>query len=136
MMSFVRRQGPQTERTIKYEFCYNLSPFTPFTVASRVPRLLGVESKMICISFDTVLLRGRGAFVAWTPQLDVSSCGDTEDKARQNLKTAVRLFLEEADRKGTLNEILEEAGYRNADQADGDRPRVVSTETMNVEVGV
>lgn len=91
---------------------------------------------MICISFDTVLLRERGTFVAWTPQLDVSSCGDTEDKARQNLKTAVRLFLEEAERKGTLNEILGEAGYLEADQADGDRPRIVSMETMNVELGV
>ncbi|MBI3468537.1 MAG: hypothetical protein HY000_36510 [Planctomycetes bacterium] len=90
---------------------------------------------MFCISFDTVLLRERATFVAWTPQLDVSSCGDTPDKARQNLRTAVRLFLEEAERKGTLAEILEEAGYARADQADGDRPRVVSTETMHVEVG-
>ena len=91
---------------------------------------------MISLSFDTVLIRERGTFVAWTPQLDVSSCGESPDKARQNLKTAVRLFVEEAEQKGTLTEILEEAGYMQADQPDGDRPRVVSTETMNIEVGV
>jgi len=90
---------------------------------------------MISVSFDTVLIRERGTFVAWTPQLDVSSCGDTPDTARQNLQTAVRLFLEEAERKGTLAEILDEAGYPKADQSDSDRPRVVSTETMNVKVG-
>jgi predicted RNase H-like HicB family nuclease len=91
---------------------------------------------MISLSFDTVLIRERGTFVAWTPQLDVSSCGDTPDSARQNLKVAVRLFLEEAGRKGTLAEILDEAGYPKAGQAGSDRPRVVSTETMDVEVGV
>ena len=91
---------------------------------------------MTNVTFDSVVFRERGVFVAWTPHLDVSSCGDTPDKARQNLKTAVRLFLEEAERKGTLAEILEEAGYMKAGQGDGDRPRVVSTETMNVEVGV
>jgi predicted RNase H-like HicB family nuclease len=34
--------------------------------------------------------------------LDVSSCGRTKEKAFANLKEAVRLFLEEAEKMGTL----------------------------------
>ena len=35
-------------------------------------------------------------YVAYTPQLDLSSCGGAKGKALKNLKEAVRLFLEEA----------------------------------------
>jgi hypothetical protein len=41
----------------------------------------------------------------------LSSCGGTEAKAKKNLLEATRLFLEEADRMGTLDQILEEAGF-------------------------
>ena len=44
-------------------------------------------------------------------ELDVSSCGGSEVRALRNLKEAVRLFLEEAERMGTIQQILKEAGY-------------------------
>ena len=50
-------------------------------------------------------------FVAHTPELDISSCATTKAKALTNLQTAVRLFLEEAQRKGSLQQILDEAGF-------------------------
>jgi hypothetical protein len=50
-------------------------------------------------------------YVAHAPELDVSSCGYTKAKAERNLREAVRLFLEEAEKMGTLGQILEEAGY-------------------------
>jgi predicted RNase H-like HicB family nuclease len=49
--------------------------------------------------------------VAYTPELDLSSCARTEAKASKNLQEAVRLFLEEAEKHGTLHQILEEAGF-------------------------
>jgi len=45
-------------------------------------------------------------FVAHTPELDVSSCATTEAKALANLREASRLFLEEAEKKGSLEQIL------------------------------
>jgi len=58
-----------------------------------------------------VFKEGR-VFVAHAIELDVSSCGGSEVRALRNLKEAVRLFLEEAERMGTLEQILKEAGYR------------------------
>jgi predicted RNase H-like HicB family nuclease len=63
------------------------------------------------IQFTTQIFKEGRTYVAHTPELDVSSCGGTQERALKNLKEAVRLFLEEADKMGTLNQILEEAGY-------------------------
>ena len=63
------------------------------------------------IQFTTNIFKERAQYVAYTPELDVSSCARTEQKARENLIEAVRLFLEEADKIGTLVQILQESGY-------------------------
>jgi predicted RNase H-like HicB family nuclease len=60
---------------------------------------------MIPIGFDMVVFKEGETFDAYCPELDVSSCGHSTDQARQNLKTAIRLFLEEAEKMGTLKEI-------------------------------
>ena len=63
------------------------------------------------IQFTTQIFKEGRIFVAHTRELDLSSCGGTRQKALRNLKEAVRLFLEEAEKMGTLQQILEEAGY-------------------------
>jgi len=45
-------------------------------------------------------------FVAYSPELDLASCGPTEEKARENLKVAVSIVLEEMQKKGKLTEFL------------------------------
>ena len=57
-----------------------------------------------------VFNEGR-TFVAHAVELDVASCGGTKEEAVAALRDAVRLFLEEAERMGTLSQILAEAGY-------------------------
>ena len=65
------------------------------------------------LSFTVHLFREGDRYVAHVPELDISSCGETQEKARANIKDAVRGFLEAAeDNKGILDEILEEAGYQ------------------------
>lgn len=51
-------------------------------------------------------------FVAYTPELDVTSCGFTEEKARKNLQEAITIVLEEVKKKGKLNELLEDLGFQ------------------------
>ena len=62
------------------------------------------------IEFDSLAFQEGSSFIAYCPELDVSSCGADLDEARDNLPTAVRLFLEEAGKLGTLEGILQEAG--------------------------
>lgn len=63
------------------------------------------------IDYTTEIWKEGDAYVAWSPELDVSSAGKTVDEARAHLREAVELFLEESERMGTLGEVMEEAGY-------------------------
>ena len=51
-------------------------------------------------------------FVAYTPELDLSSCGESEEKARDNLHEAAAILLEELERKGKLKEFFREMGFQ------------------------
>ncbi len=62
------------------------------------------------LTFTQQLIKEGDVIVAYCPELDVSSCGATPEQARDNLRTAVRLFMEEAAKLGTLADILVEAG--------------------------
>jgi predicted RNase H-like HicB family nuclease len=68
------------------------------------------------IQFTTRVFKEGRTYVAHALELDVSSCGGTKEKAVKNFKEAVRLFLEEAEKMGTLEQILEEAGYIKTDR--------------------
>ena len=63
------------------------------------------------IHFTARIFKEGRQYVAYSPELDVSSCGGSPAKAKRNLLEAVRLFLEEAERMGTLARILQESGY-------------------------
>ena len=87
---------------------------------------------MVELQFDSVIFLEGKTFIAYSPKLDISSCGNSMEEARKNLKTAVRLFLEEAEKMGTLEEILGEAGYEKTDGSHWITPRLVATELMSV----
>ena len=65
------------------------------------------------LSFTVHVFKEGEVFIAYVPELDLSSCGDTAPEARSNIQEAVSLFLETSEARGTLTEILEEAGYRH-----------------------
>ncbi len=50
-------------------------------------------------------------FVAVASELNVSSYGDTIEGAKESLREAVDAFIEECQEMGTLDEVLEEAGF-------------------------
>ena len=83
------------------------------------------------IQFTTRIFKEGRTYVAHALDLDVSSCAGTKEKAIKNLKQAVRLFLEEANKRGTLNQILEEAGYRK-DKQKLAPPKFISVQRMSL----
>jgi len=69
------------------------------------------------VPYTSQLFEEGGQIVALCPELNVSSFGDTHEEALAALQEAVALFLEECRRMGTLEMVLEEAGYRRDPQA-------------------
>ena len=81
------------------------------------------------ISYTVHTFKEGEIYVAYVPELDLSSCGATNDEARKNIRDAVQGFLETSAEMGTLEEILEEAGY--AQEGDSWRaPEFVSLDRM------
>jgi hypothetical protein len=83
------------------------------------------------IQFTTRIFKEGRTYVAHALELDVSSCAGSKDKALKNLKEAVRLFLEEAEKMGTLEQILEEAGYSKGKRKIAG-PRFISVERVSL----
>lgn len=65
------------------------------------------------IEFTTRVFKEGRTYIAHAVEIDVASCGATKIKSVTNLKDAVRLFLEEAEKIGTLDQILTEASNRS-----------------------
>lgn len=68
------------------------------------------------LDFRIEIFKEDDQYVAIAPELNVSSFGSTQFEAENSLKEAVELFLEECKRMGTLDEILEEAGFKKLQQ--------------------
>lgn len=62
-------------------------------------------------------------YVAYIPEFDVSSCGDTEEKAKKNVEEALEIVLKEVKKKGQLNEFLKEAGVSS--QKSSSFPKII-----------
>jgi predicted RNase H-like HicB family nuclease len=73
-------------------------------------------------------------YVAYVPELDVSSCGATNDEARRNIRDAVQGFPETSADMGSLDRILEEAGYRRRN-GRWEAPEFVALDHETASVG-
>lgn len=58
-------------------------------------------------------MRSKDAsYIAYSPEMDISSCGPTEEKARMNLHEAIEILVEEEKNQGTLAKFLNNLGFQ------------------------
>lgn len=50
-------------------------------------------------------------YVSYCPELDIAACGESVEQAKRNLKEVILINLEEAQKMGTLDKLLREAGF-------------------------
>jgi predicted RNase H-like HicB family nuclease len=63
------------------------------------------------IVFHAEIFREDDLYVGICRELNVSSFGDSVDEAKHSLYEAVEAFIEECKAMGTLEEVMEEAGF-------------------------
>ena len=83
------------------------------------------------IEFTTRIFKEGRTYIAHALELDVASCGGSQDAAIKNLRIAVGLFLEEAEKMGTLHQILQEGGYSQAKKRIPS-PKFISVQRMSL----
>lgn len=72
-------------------------------------------------------------WVAYTPELDIASCGPTIDKAKDNLKETIEIVLKGAVKDGNLKELLIDAGFEI--DKSGMKSPSVSLDILNFNLG-
>jgi len=55
-------------------------------------------------------------WVSYCKELDISSCGDTEEKAQENILEAIQLFFDSCIERGVLDEALRNLGWKCDDE--------------------
>jgi hypothetical protein len=106
------------------------------TIALRKMRdkIASIEAKIPVLFFQ----EGKKV-VAYSPALDLSSCGDTEEQARKRFAEAAFIFLSEIHKMGTIGEVLEECGWHKVPDQNTWAPPVYKScteESVKIPVGV
>lgn len=58
-------------------------------------------------SIPVIFFKEGKTFVAYTPALDLSTCGSTYEEAQRRFGKALEIFFEECIKHGTLDEALQ-----------------------------
>ena len=72
------------------------------------------EAAQIEFKFPMVVKRRPKWYLATCPALDLSSQGPTSEKALANLNQAVQAFVADCFERGTLDQVLRNAGFSPA----------------------
>ena len=74
------------------------------------------------------IFREGDLYVALVSELNVSSFGETIEEAKESIKEALEAFLEECERMGTLEDVLEESGFSKLHGSWEARKPVIETD--------
>ena len=92
-------------------------------------------TQTITVEYTAQIWKEGNQFISHAMPLDVMSSGKTPEEARKALDEAVNLFLATAADMGTLDDILEEAGYRLS-QGSWVSPSWVAIERHSTALGI
>ena len=88
----------------------------------------GLEFKL-----SVSILREDKSFIAYSPALDLSTSGKTYEEAKERFNEVVGIFFEEIIKEGTLEEVLQDLGWKKI-KRKWNPPIVVSQESQTVLV--
>lgn len=95
--------------------------------------------KFISVKLPVSIFRENGTYIAWCPLLDISTCGPTLKEAQKNFAEMVQVFIEETDKRGTLDDILKEAGFTKSTRNHTPYwrpPRIIKEEKVQLKIPV
>ena len=79
-----------------------------------VPR----RRRKVILELSALIRKEENQYVSWCPELEVSSCGDDVEEARDNLFDAVDLYLRTLAEEGELFHVLQERNIKPAEEAE------------------
>jgi predicted RNase H-like HicB family nuclease len=80
-------------------------------------------------NLPVMVLKEGDVFVAYSPAIDISTVGETFEKAQSQFEEAVQIFFEEITENNTLEEALFELGWQKKDNVITP-PVMISNQTL------
>jgi hypothetical protein len=77
-------------------------------------------------------MREKESFIAFSPALDLSTCGRSLEEAKKNFIEALDIFFEECLKMGTLNEVLESCGWSRDKKKGWEPPAYIGEERVDI----
>lgn len=68
--------------------------------------------RKIGVSLTVNFLREGKKFIAYSPTLDISTCGNSFEEAKKKFEELVDIFIDELVKMGTLESVLSECGWK------------------------
>jgi hypothetical protein len=83
------------------------------------------------------LFKEGNKYVAYSPAINLSTCGNTEEQARTRFAEAANVFIGEIIRMGTFEDVLTECGWRKVQVTSQSSwsPPVYRQESIKIQVG-
>ena len=75
-------------------------------------------------------------YTSYCPELDIASCGHTQEEARKNLREVIAIQLEETEKLGTLDDLLTESGYTREGNVIKTGKKIVCFEEIRIPVSI
>jgi len=88
---------------------------------------------MLEVNLPVSILREGKKFIAYTPALDLSTSGNSYKEAKKRFAEIVNIFFEELIKKGTLDEVLRDLGWKRV-RTGWKPPVIISQESQTVRV--
>ena len=64
------------------------------------------------VTLNVVFYKEGNKFIAHSSALNLSTCGDSMEQAKKRFEEMLKIFLEEVDKMGTLEDVLLECGWK------------------------
>lgn len=90
---------------------------------------------MFNVQLPVQIFKQGKRFVAYTPLLDLSTSGRTENEVKVRFNELVHIFFEELAEAGTLDEVMKNLGWQKI-KARWQPPQFVANEKVSVSIPV
>lgn len=88
------------------------------------------------IELPVAFIEEDDAVVAYTPALDLSTCGKDHEDAKRMFAEAVQIFFKDLADNDTLEEVLGGLGWKRSAQHAAWYPPKISHESLGIRVPV
>lgn len=90
---------------------------------------------MLEFNLPVSFIRENKGIVAYSPALDLSTSAKSHREARKRFSEIVNIFFEELIKRGTLEEVLKDLGWKRV-RAEWTPPVIISQESQTIRVPV